>query len=142
MIYISYRSRRAEEHKKFRLACASFIEEYNNKVQIVQCKEETGQFDVVTEFKHPYPTTKILWNPDRNPAAEKDLLATTGDYLRIWNIDSNLPGGSKLEMCLNNDKNSEFCAPLTSFDWNETDPSIIGTSSIDTTCTFWDVCEN
>jgi len=30
-------------------------------------------------------------------------------------------------------------APLTSFDWNETDPSMIGTSSIDTTCTVWDV---
>jgi DDB1- and CUL4-associated factor 7 len=36
-------------------------------------------------------------------------------------------------------KNSEFCAPLTSFDWNEADPSIIGTSSIDTTCTIWDI---
>eukprot|EP00957_Ditylum_brightwellii_P127373 9712521-Ditylum_brightwellii.AAC.1 len=36
-------------------------------------------------------------------------------------------------------KNSEYCAPLTSFDWNETDPNIVGTSSIDTTCTIWDV---
>ena len=36
-------------------------------------------------------------------------------------------------------KNSEYCAPLTSFDWNEADPNIIGTSSIDTTCTIWDV---
>jgi WD repeat-containing protein 68 len=36
-------------------------------------------------------------------------------------------------------KNSEFCAPLTSFDWNETDPTIVGTSSIDTTCTIWNV---
>ena len=34
-------------------------------------------------------------------------------------------------------KNSEFCAPLTSFDWNETDPNILGASSIDTTCTIW-----
>ena len=34
-------------------------------------------------------------------------------------------------------KNSEFCAPLTSFDWNETDPNILGASSIDTTCTLW-----
>ena len=34
---------------------------------------------------------------------------------------------------------TEYCAPLTSFDWNETDPSIIGTCSIDTTCTIWDV---
>lgn len=36
-------------------------------------------------------------------------------------------------------KSSEFCAPLTSFDWNEKYPNIIGTASIDTTCTIWDV---
>lgn len=36
-------------------------------------------------------------------------------------------------------KNSEFCAPLTSFDWNETDLNRLGTSSIDTTCTIWDI---
>ena len=34
-------------------------------------------------------------------------------------------------------KNSDFCAPLTSFDWNEVDPNLLGTSSIDTTCTVW-----
>ena len=42
-----------------------------------------------------------------------------------------------LSACQN--KNSEFCAPLTSFDWNETDPKRLGTSSIDTTCTIWDI---
>ena len=36
-------------------------------------------------------------------------------------------------------KNSEFCAPLTSFDWNKDDPSLLGTACIDTTCTIWDV---
>ena len=36
-------------------------------------------------------------------------------------------------------KNSEFCAPLTAFDWNETDPNLIGTCSIDTTCTIWNL---
>ncbi|MFQ6645759.1 hypothetical protein Gotur_019175 [Gossypium turneri] len=35
--------------------------------------------------------------------------------------------------------NSEFCGPLTSFDWNEAEPKRIGTSSIDTTCTIWDI---
>jgi len=40
---------------------------------------------------------------------------------------------------LNNNKKSEYCAPLTSFDWNETDPNILGTASIDTTCTIWDM---
>jgi DDB1- and CUL4-associated factor 7 len=28
---------------------------------------------------------------------------------------------------------------LTSFDWNAEDPSTIGTASIDTTCTIWDI---
>jgi len=36
-------------------------------------------------------------------------------------------------------KNSEYCAPLTSFDWNKDDPSLLGTACIDTTCTIWDV---
>jgi WD repeat-containing protein 68 len=31
-----------------------------------------------------------------------------------------------------------FSSPLCS-DWNETDPNLIGTSSIDTTCTIWDI---
>ncbi|KAG8310051.1 ddb1 and cul4 associated factor 7 [Homalodisca vitripennis] len=34
-------------------------------------------------------------------------------------------------------KNSDFCAPLTSFDWNEVDPNLIGTSSINTICIIW-----
>ncbi|KAH0866339.1 hypothetical protein HID58_083550 [Brassica napus] len=38
-----------------------------------------------------------------------------------------------------NNKNSEFCGPLTSFDWNEAEPRRIGTSSTDTTCTIWDI---
>eukprot|EP01126_Amoeba_proteus_P008365 TRINITY_DN13093_c0_g2_i1.p1 TRINITY_DN13093_c0_g2~~TRINITY_DN13093_c0_g2_i1.p1 ORF type:complete len:223 (-),score=26.11 TRINITY_DN13093_c0_g2_i1:190-858(-) len=34
---------------------------------------------------------------------------------------------------------SELCAPLTSLHWNEINPSLIGTSSIDTTCTIWNI---
>lgn len=44
---------------------------------------------------------------------------------------------TRLECVLNNNKNSDFCAPLTSFDWNEVDQNLVGTSSIDTTCTIW-----
>jgi WD repeat-containing protein 68 len=68
--------------------------------------------------------------------ALEDLVATTGDYLRIWNIRED---GVTLSALLNNNKNSEFCAPLTSFDWNETNLARIGTSSLDTTCTIWDI---
>lgn len=78
-----------------------------------------------------------MWCPDKAPATpSRDLLATTGDYLRIWNVS---PQGPKLEALLNNNKNSEYCAPLTSLDWNREDPSLLGTACIDTTCTIWDV---
>ena len=103
-------------------------------MRVIQLDEETHQFVDIGGFEHPYPTTKIMWIPDQN-GARRDLLATTGDYLRLWNVQDNK--SVRLECLLNNNKNTEFCAPLTSFDWNETDPNIIGTSSIDTTCTIW-----
>ncbi|CAN1228281.1 Protein TRANSPARENT TESTA GLABRA 1 [Linum grandiflorum] len=78
-----------------------------------------------------------------HPSPDSDhLLASSGDYLRLWNLDSS--SSSSIDpispiSILNNSKTSEFCAPLTSFDWNEIEPKRIGTSSIDTTCTIWDV---
>jgi WD40 repeat protein len=38
-----------------------------------------------------------------------------------------------------NQTKADFNAPLTSFDWNEIDTSLAVTSSIDTTCTVWNV---
>ena len=150
--------------KPFRLALGSFIEEYNNKVEIVQLNDETQAFERIGDgtegagvFNHPYPTTKIMWAPETQT---QDMLATTGDYLRLWGVNED--GTVKAKCLLNNVRNewtrgalyvcldhtdtcvlqhkeSEFCAPLTSFDWNETDTNLIGTSSIDTTCTIWDI---
>jgi WD repeat-containing protein 68 len=123
------------------------------------------------EIEHPYPCTKILWSPEgvrsssstSAPSASggasggasgsaasgnfggRDLLATTGDYLRLWSVgeDDSRGDGSlshkREALLINNSRNSEYCSPLTSFDWNETDPSMIVTSSIDTTCTLWDI---
>jgi WD repeat-containing protein 68 len=128
--------------KKFRLALGSFIEDYNNRVEIVQLNEENGNFQVTNTFVHPYPTTKIQWIPDKLGSRE-DLLATSGDYLRLWKVEqSNEQQANqsvKMSALLNNNKNSDYCAPLTSFDWNETDPNLIATSSIDTTVTIWSI---
>ena len=123
LIYGMNWSVRADQ--RFRLAIGSFEEEYNNSVRIVQLDEESHQFVDCGGFEHPYPTTKIMWMPDQT-GNRRDLLATTGDYLRLWNVMDNK--SVRLEALLNNNKNTEFCAPLTSFDWNETDPNIIGTS--------------
>lgn len=124
--------------KRFRLGLASFREEASNYVEIIQLDEERGQFvtDTSLTFRHDYPPTKLAFIPDKE-GTRPDLLATTGEFLRIWRINEG--EGVQLERLLNNNKQSEFCAPLTSFDWNEADPKRLGTSSIDTTCTIWDI---
>ena len=79
-----------------------------------------------------------MFQPNRRSPSSSfsDLLASSGDYLRLWEVRE-----SSIEplSVLNNSKTSEFCAPLTSFDWNDVEPKRIGTSSIDTTCTIWDI---
>mmetsp|Transcript_14143 Transcript_14143/g.17171 ORF Transcript_14143/g.17171 Transcript_14143/m.17171 type:complete len:384 (+) Transcript_14143:259-1410(+) len=150
-------SHRADPQAQFRLAIGSYVEKYSNCIQIIKKRSsdknsdfkgdgiltsQDSQMYKACEFDHPYPCTKVMWNPDTS-AGGKDLVATTGDYLRLWNLQDSDKGDGKMtakrEIMLNSNKKSEYCAPLTSFDWNETDPSLIGTSSIDTTCTIWDI---
>ena len=72
------------------------------------------------------PLTIFVFNPDvafSFRCARKRLISAGGR------------GGAR--DCQNT--NAEYCSPLTSFDWCEADPSTVGTSSIDTTCTIWDV---
>lgn len=85
--------------KKFRLAIGSFVEDYNNKVEVIQLNEETGKFQSRGTFVHPYPTTKIMWIPDLAGSRE-DVLATTGDYLRLWKVSDN--ADPKMMALLNN----------------------------------------
>lgn len=84
--------------QRFRLAVGSFEEEYSNSVRIVQLDEDRQEFDEIGSFEHPYPATKIMWLPDQT-GARRDLLATTGDYLRLWSFSDNTP---RLECLLNN----------------------------------------
>lgn len=133
----------ASGRDQFQLAIGSYVEQYSNSVQVVKKHVDSDNMYKACEFDHPYPCTKILWSPSTSQSNTKDLLATTGDYLRIWSVTEDESGRGTLlphkEVLLNNNKTSEYCAPLTSFDWNETDPNLIGTSSIDTTCTIWDI---
>lgn len=126
-------------NQKFKLAVGSFKEEYSNQVHIIELERNDdgdGDFKLISQFDHPYPATKIMWSP--SSFTDNEILATTGDYLRLWSANSD--GHScELKTVLNNNRHQEYCAPLTSFDWNDTDPSLLGVCSVDTTCTIWDV---
>ncbi|KAK4362852.1 hypothetical protein RND71_018093 [Anisodus tanguticus] len=136
MAFSSFTSPLPNRHR--RIAVGSFIEQFNNPVDILSFDEDTLTLKPIPNlsFHHPYPPTKLMLHP--NPSASlksNDILASSGDYLHLWEVRE-----AYIEplFTLNNSKTSEYCAPLTSFDWNEVEPRI-GTSSIDTTCTIWDV---
>ncbi|KAH7816275.1 putative WD40 repeat protein [Monocercomonoides exilis] len=120
----------------YRLAFTSFTENLSNRITLIQLDESARQLKQITTVEHQFPPTKVMWMP-YTQSDKPDLFATTGDFLRIWE----LKGSSVVNKCVLNSQTpgSEHHAPLTSFDWNFTDPNIIGTSSIDTTCTIWDI---
>lgn len=118
------------------IAVGSFLEEPTNRVNLLSFDSHSPSPSLkplpALSFDHPYPPTKLLFHP----SPLQNTLATSGDSLRLWQVqDSSITPLTTL----NNSKTSEYCAPLTSFDWNDVEPRLIGTSSIDTTCTIWDV---
>ncbi|XP_057525923.1 protein TRANSPARENT TESTA GLABRA 1 [Amaranthus tricolor] len=118
------------------IAIGSFIEEYNNRVDILTFDSDTLTLTLNPNlsFSHPYPPTKLMFQPPSSPATP--LLGSSADFLRLYSLKNDTIEPVSV---LNNSKSSEFCAPLTSFDWNDLVPQKIGTSSIDTTCTIWDI---
>ena len=108
-------SKRQDPSSQFRLAIGSYVEQYSNCVTIV--KKNPGSEDSNTslykaaEFDHPYPCTKIMWNPDIRHGSQ-DLIATTGDYLRVWSVKNDDTAGRvgactvAKEALLNNNKYS------------------------------------
>lgn len=59
---------------------------------------EQFQADPRLSFVHPFPATKLMFLPVKDPN-QPDLLATTSDFLRIWSISED---GVALEKLLNN----------------------------------------
>ncbi|BBN10765.1 DDB1- and CUL4-associated factor 7 [Marchantia polymorpha subsp. ruderalis] len=123
--------------KRFRLGIGSYLEESRNRVDIIQFDEKTDEFvaDPNLTIEHPYPVTKLMFVPDKE-GTKPDLLATTGDHLRIWQIYED---EVRLKSLLKTKEDSEFCAPLTSFDWNASEPNRLGTAGVDAMVTIWDV---
>lgn len=122
--------------KNPRLAVGSFIEDHTNKVELVHFNHETLNFttDPNLAFEHPYAPTNIMFFPsedDTNP----DIIATSGDHLRLWEIHDDRV---ELKSILNGNKVRDNSA-ITSFDWAEFDTRRVATSSVDTTCTIWDI---
>ncbi|KAI9876919.1 MAG: hypothetical protein M1830_005296 [Pleopsidium flavum] len=154
-----------------RIAVGSYLEDGHNFIQILDTQlvpepdAELSQgvpqhgldFIKTAEATHSYPVTRILWEPPSSQKQSTDLLATSGDHLRLWSLPPGSTSSASNSITrsanakdaisqkltplalLSNSKSPEHTAPLTSLDWNTLSPSLIITSSIDTTCTIWDI---
>ncbi|KAL4962117.1 WD repeat protein [Aspergillus stella-maris] len=154
-----------------KIALGSYLEDHHNYIQILDTHltypdsdtpdaangELKLEYVKTAEATHSYPVTRILWEPPSSQKQSTDLLATSGDHLRLWSLPNSQPQhtsnsitrpagqrdmpAAKLSplALLSNSKSPEHTAPITSLDWNTISPSLIITSSIDTTCTIWDI---
>jgi len=149
------------------MAVGSYLEDPHNFIQILDTSIDPHEgvngrgmeFVKTAEATCAYPVTRISWEPPSSQKQSTDLLATSGDHLRLWSLPSSQPSmvtnninrsasvntrepaTQKLMplALLSNSKTPEHTAPLTSLDWNTLSPKLIITSSIDTTCTIWDI---
>eukprot|EP00397_Hematodinium_sp_SG-2012_P038465 GEMP01041847.1.p1 GENE.GEMP01041847.1~~GEMP01041847.1.p1 ORF type:complete len:189 (+),score=37.58 GEMP01041847.1:49-615(+) len=115
-----------------------------NNISILEHKDD--EFHVIAEADLPFPPTKLMWIPEVHHDSS-NILASTATTLQIWRLEeesgTNALGHTsalKRTATLTNSKANEFTLPpLTSFDWSTANPNKLGTASIDTTCTIWNV---
>ena len=115
-----------------RLAISSLEKRLDNKIEILELVD--NELKNVYEQMVGYPCTKLLWSPNENKSS---LLAFASDCIQIYDYSEEKQVLS-FQARLNNLK-SHYCGPLTSFDWNTINDSLLGSASIDNTCTIWDL---
>ena len=113
-----------------------------NKVQILRMNENHGIVKEL-EIAETWPISKILWLPKQEEGMqpELDFLCTASDWLRLYPLQRDESDGlfKRRGECIELINRSEYCQPITSFDWNQLDPNTIASASIDSSVTIWSI---
>lgn len=115
-------------------------------LQVIQLDEEADELVHKATISHAYPVTHLQWAPANAVRKEgKDVVATVGDYLRLWSVAAD-PGSddaveriSRPDHLYDSNKTKNSCTPLTNMDWCTAATNIIGCCSIDPVCCIWDL---
>ena len=75
--------------KKYRLAIASLLKQFPNRVEIVQLDDsnDENRSNPNLSFEHLYLSTKTIFIPNEE-CTKPDLLATSSDFLCVWRISN------------------------------------------------------
>ncbi len=83
-------------------------------------------------MKCNFPVSSILFSPHEE---NKNLLISTSDLLSVYSYEE-----EQLNLIVAFErKTKNYCGPLTSCDWSRANNAIIGVSSVDHTCSIWDL---
>lgn len=130
---------------------------------------EGFDFHKVAEVSVYYPVTNLQWDPSmlRMGNGVSERLGASLEVLRLYKVDhealdknsdykltqthilanNTATASSSTSSSAQSNTGASGSAsedmntfpPVTSFDWNKVDPNLIITSSVDTTCTVWDL---
>jgi len=74
-------------------------------VRLNREEKSSGFFDKLASFDHPYPATKLMWSPPGEKMnLSADLIAITGDYLRLWSVSDQ--HAVEMKCLLNNNRHT------------------------------------
>ncbi|CAD5230484.1 unnamed protein product [Bursaphelenchus xylophilus] len=126
--------------QRLRLACSTIKDKNNlfkNSMSIIEYDEEIGELVTTCNVYIGTPSCELHFIPDPDHT-KPDLIASATKELRIYSYH---PDKKEvvLEAKMLSNRTATYMGPLTSVDWNEVNPALIATSSIDSTCTVWDV---
>ena len=86
---------------------------------------ENDSIKLKSQVKCNFPVSSILFSPHEE---NKNLLISTSDLEEQLNL-----------IVAFERKTKNYCGPLTSCDWSRANNAIIGVSSVDHTCSIWDL---
>ncbi|WPT11949.1 WD repeat-containing protein LWD2 [Picochlorum sp. SENEW3] len=125
----------SRQDKGVRVAVGSFVEGVSNTVEILRVTPAGLILDEKETFGIEYPATQVGFIPDRF-CNKPDLLATSGDAVRLWKISD---AGTTLELVLNDPKNtSKNFSAVTCFDWSEINVKVLAAGSSAGRLLLWD----
>jgi len=145
--WTAYAMALANRQDRFRLAIGSFREGEPNHIQVVELNQETKKLRVEAETEHPFQATKLMWKPSAstlNSGGNSDkvldghLFASSSTHLDLWRYsEGQIKSVGRLPTARST--KSDGSPPLTSFDWSPINENKIAGSSLDTTCSIWDI---
>ena len=100
----------------------------NNNINL----SENNSIKLKSQVKCNFPVSSILFSPHEE---NKNLLISTSDLLSVYSYEE-----EQLNLIVAFErKTKNYCGPLTSCDWSRANNAIIGVSSVDHTCSIWDL---